>query len=597
MSRDNDPTTLGKLLGDALDARARGDVSAARSKSRTFLACLPADASGWRVLSYASLDLGSALALALQQRGVACVPDSPDAWTDIASLAQSAGRSRLMLRALRCAAALDPSGSTRWRNLGMTLNASALDGLPVLRRALCLSREDAVAHRVVAEAHFARGEDGPATSSALRALICHPSDAEALLVRGLVAQRRQDLPIARSTFGRAAAVVPTLAAAWHNLAVVASAEGDPISAARFSRRALVVEPAFVHALLHSGNRRIELADVAGAIRRFRRVLASTPGFPEAEANLGMVSLLDGDYVAGWRGFSARWRCTSHAGFVRTPGTRSWTGETDGSGRLLLRAEPEQALGDTLQFARFLPRAADRVGEVVVECAPTLHGLFGRMPGVSRVLATGADAGAVDWTCGLMDLGRIFAPTLESLAGSGAYLATDPAAVETWDRRLARIVRPRIGLCWRGNPRFRMDRLRSPGLSAMAPLVERARGHLVSLVLDRRSDEALPAHVADPMPSIVDMADTAALISALDLVITSDTAVAHLAGSLGRPAWILLHEPPDWRWLRNRTSSPWYPSVRLFRQPRPGDWPSAVAAVLEMLDATLPRLSPGPSAHR
>ncbi len=584
MSRDNDPTMFGALLAEAVDAHARGDVRATRSRSRALLVRLPADAAAWRVLSYACLD-DPRLALTILLRAVAAASDSPNTWTDIASLAQSGGAPSGAPRALKRAAALDPSGAARWRDLGMILNST--DGGPAyLRRSLSIARGDALTLRVEAETRFARGEDVAAAVSARQALLGLPADAGALLVNGLVAQRRQELSVARSAFGRVAAVAPMMAAAWHNLAVAASASGDMMTSDRAMRRALVADPAFSHALLLSGNRRIEVGDVDGAAHRFHRTRASAPGFPEVETNLGMISLLRGDYVAGWRGFSARWHCASHSRFKPTPGARKWNGQTDRKGRLLLRSEPEQALGDTLQFARFIGAAADRVGELIVECAATLHELIGRMPGVIRLVDVGADPGPADWSCGLMDLGQIFAPTLASLPHPSAYLVADPSGVSAWSAQIASILHPRIGLCWRGSSRFRMDRLRSPGLAAMTPLLRRASGHVLSLTFDRRPDEELPSDVADPMLLISDMADTAALISALDLVITSDTAVAHLAGALGRPTWVLLHDPPDWRWLRGRADSPWYSSVRLFRQSRPGDWSSAIGAVLEALDSRL-----------
>lgn len=581
MSRDNDPTMFGALLAEAVDAHARGDLRATRSRSRAFLVRFPADAAAWRVLSYSCLD-DPRLALTILLRAAAAVSDSPDIWTDLASLAQSGGAPSVAPRALRRAAALDPSGAARWRDLGMILHSTD-SGPAYLRRSLSIARGDALTLRIEAETRFARGEDVAAVVSARRALLGLPADSGALFVYGLVAQRRQELSAARSVFGRVAAVAPMMAAAWHNLAVVSS---DTKTSDRAMRRALVADPAFSHALLLSGNRRIEIGDVDGAAHRFLRTRASAPGLPEVETNLGMISLLRGDYVAGWRGFSARWHCASHSSFKPTPGARKWTGQTDRNGRLLLRSEPEQALGDTLQFARFTAAAAARVGELIVECAAPLHELIGRMPGISHLVEVGADPGPVDWSCGLMDLGPIFAPTLTSLPRPSAYLTVDPSGVSAWSTQIASIPSPRIGLCWRGNPRFRMDRLRSPGLATMTPLLRRASGHVLSLTLDRRPDEELPEDVADPMSLISDMADTAALISALDLVITSDTAVAHLSGALGRPTWVLLHDPPDWRWLRGRTDSPWYSSARLFRQSRPGDWPSVIAAVLGALNSRL-----------
>ena len=587
MSRDNDPATPGALLAEAVDAYARGDLRATRSKSRLILIELPAHADAWRLAAYAHLGEGPAVGLGMLERAAAARPDSPDTWNDIASVAQRIANPLAAVRALRRATALDPGASGRWRDLGVALSSLGGDGTGPLYRSLALADDDGSTLRALAEALLARDEIDAARRHACQALLLLPADAGSWLVLGLQAHRGQSSRDADRAFRRAGTIVPEMASAWHNLALVASAAGDFPGTDRGLRRALAAEPAFAHSLLLSGNRRIEVGDTSGASVRFRRVQAVARDFPEATLNLSMITLLDGDCAAGWRGFSARWRCASHRHFRPTPGARAWDGRVDRAARLVLRAEPEQALGDTIQFARFIPSAAERVSTVIVECAHTLHGLIGRMPGVSRVIDIGSDPGTVDLSCGLMELGAIFAPTLAALPFAASYLAPDPTAVAAWALQIDDLPQPRIGICWRGNPRFRMDRHRSPGYAAVSPLLRIAGPHLLSLVLDRREEEPLPDGMADPMPLVSDMFDTAALISTLDLVITSDTAIAHLSGALGRPTWVLLHEPPDWRWLRDRTDSPWYPSVRLFRQPSPGDWSAVIVKVIEMLDASFP----------
>lgn len=586
MSRDNDPATPGSLLAEAVGAYDRGDLRAARSKSKTILLDLPADAAAWRLAAYAHLGEDSAVALKMLERAAAVRPDSSDTWHDVASVAQRAGIHPVAVRALRRSTALDPGTAARWRDLGVALSALGADGTGPQRRSLTLAREDGPTLRALAEALLARDENDEACRHARKALLLLPADAGAWLVLGLQAHQVQRLLDAECAFRRAGAIVPLMGSAWHNLALTASGAGNAIGTDRSLRRALATEPAFVHSLLLSGNRRIEVGDTPGATLRFRRVQAVAPDFPEGEFNLSMIALLHGDWGVGWRGFSARWRCVSHRHFRPTPGVRPWDGRVERTARLVLRAEPEQALGDTIQFARFISAAAERVRTLVVECASTLHDLIGRIPGVSRVIDIGNDPGPAELACGLMDLGSIFAPNLATLPFSISYLAPDPTAAAAWASQIDDLPRPRIGVCWRGNPRFRMDRQRSPGHAAMTPLLQSAAPHLLSLVLDRRDEEALPDGMADPMPLVSDMSDTAALISTLDLVITSDTAIAHLSGALGRPTWVMLHEPPDWRWLRDRSDSPWYPSVRLFRQPMPGDWATVVANVISTLDATM-----------
>ncbi|MBI1778299.1 MAG: hypothetical protein HYR63_23420 [Proteobacteria bacterium] len=391
----------------------------------------------------------------------------------------------------------------------------------------------------------------------------------------------------KKTALRELALSPLAVTGWHNLALAEIAGERPVAGELALQRALTVRPNFSSALLSAGTFAIDAGELARARLCFERANATAPRFAEAGLNLGLLDLLDGRYSCGWRGFAQRWACRSHAGFRWRPDAPRWLGSTLPSARLVLRAEPEQALGDTIQFARFIPDAASRVGEIVLECESALHRLMSAVPGVSQIVPIGADCGPADLTCGLMDLGQIFAAELTGFTRTAPYLRADAAQVEHWRSLLTDLARPWIGVCWRGNRKFRLDHRRSPGLAAMQSIFQQAEGGFVSLVHERREDEHLPDGVADPMPLITDMADTAALVSALDLVITSDTAVAHLAGALGRPTWILLHEPADWRWFRGRADSPWYPSVRLFRQWRPGDWSQPTAAVIAAMAGFAP----------
>jgi hypothetical protein len=390
---------------------------------------------------------------------------------------------------------------------------------------------------------------------------------------------------------RALWVEPLSATGWHNLAASAFACSRPADGLRSLHRALAVLPDFAHALLLAGNYAVETGRLADARRRFRRAAAALAGYAEADLNLALIDLLEGDNLRGWQRFQQRWRCDNHRGFRWAEGARRWDGSAAPGKRLILRAEPQQALGDTIQFVRFIPEAAARVGAVVLECAPSLHRLLAPLPGLAGIVGLGAESEPADVTAGLMDLPALFAADPARWRSPRCYLRAEAAEVAAWRALLADLASPRIGVCWRGNPAFALDRLRSPGLEAFMPVIERARGHCVSLVYERAAGERLPDHVADPMALIGDMADTAALIAAIDLVITSDTAVAHLAGALGKLTWLLLHEPPDWRWLIGRSDSPWYPSIRLFRQQRPRDWTKPIDAVVEALAEPLAAVAP------
>jgi hypothetical protein len=257
--------------------------------------------------------------------------------------------------------------------------------------------------------------------------------------------------------------------------------------------------------------------------------------------------------------------------------------------LLLHAE--QGLGDTLQFCRYAPLAAARA-RVVLEVQAPLARLLSSLPGVSQVIARGEALPAFDAQAPLLSLPRAFGTTIETVPARVPYLAADPDQAAAWGRRLAALPGLKVGLCWAGEPRAgfpelaAIDARRSISLAALAPLAKVAGVSFVSL-----QKGAPAAQAADPPPpmalfdytaELADFADTAALVENLDLVISVDTSVAHLAGAMARPVWLLNRFDTCWRWLLDRQDSPWYPTLRLFRQTTPGDWTSVIADLRQAL---------------
>ena len=335
-----------------------------------------------------------------------------------------------------------------------------------------------------------------------------------------------------------------------------------------------------------GNRGIAYAVVGQpgeALKDFNKAIALRPGFAEAHYNRALHLLQRGDFARGWQEFGWRWRAPGVAprhGFTQP----RWKGE-DLRGRTLL-IHAEQGLGDTLQFIRFVPQVAARGGTVRVACPRELVPLLGPALAGIQVLDEGAALPPFDLQCPLMDLPGALRTTGETLPTATPYLFAQEDAVASWRARFAG-VGLKVGLVWRGGFRYALDAMRSLSLEALAPLAEVEGVRLVSL-----QKELLPAEAETPLlarsdaagPDLTDFAATAAAVAALDLVISVDTAVAHLAGALGRPTWLLLPHPSDWRWGLEASSTVWYPSLRLFRQDEPGDWAGVVHRVTRDLRA-------------
>jgi hypothetical protein len=275
-----------------------------------------------------------------------------------------------------------------------------------------------------------------------------------------------------------------------------------------------------------------------------------------------------------------------AGSQRTFKQAQWTGEPARGQTLLIYAE--QGFGDSLQFCRYATLAAKRGLRVILEVQAPLVRLLRTLPGVDQVMALGEPLPDFDVHCPMMSLPLAFATTVETIPGSAAYLRADPMQVAVWQTRLDGMPQrgPRIGLVWAGSAMLTADRRRSINPEKLAPLFRLSGFHFFSV---QKSGQAAPSDfpLTDYMDEMDDFADTAALIANLDLVISVDTAVAHLAAALGKPVWLLDRFDHDWRWLTGRRDSPWYPTLRLYRQPQRGDWDAVLAEVLHDLDA-LPR---------
>lgn len=303
------------------------------------------------------------------------------------------------------------------------------------------------------------------------------------------------------------------------------------------------------------------------VDEYEYALRQAPDFHDARFGLAQAQLTLGRFTEGWQDFAARPVRREMAGRATRP---FWDGQSAPDATLLI--QHEGGAGDTIQMCRFVRRAMRRVGRVFVRVPPSLFRLMADLQ--CDVVLDTVPAPRHDFVCAMMDLPGLFATDAETLPGPVPYLHAERP--EMFQARLAGMPRPWIGLCWAGAPSHHLDHERSISPSQLDNLLG-IRARFISLQIPPAT-EHLPLAVQDWTREIRDFADTANLVSALDLVITVDTAVAHLAGALGRPVWLLNRYDTDWRWLLDREDSPWYPTMRIFRQPARGDWESVLARV-------------------
>jgi hypothetical protein len=315
---------------------------------------------------------------------------------------------------------------------------------------------------------------------------------------------------------------------------------------------------------------------------FLRVVTLQPDHADAHYHSALAALSIGNFRDGWQQYEWRWRSFGAAA-RRTFAQPLWLGDTSLEGRTIL-LHAEQGMGDAIQFARYVPLVAQRARSVVLEVHRPLKSLLGRLEGAAAVFNLGDPLPSFDLQCPLLSLPLAFGTELGTIPGREPYLRSSDASRMIWSERLPQRQPLRVGLVWAGNPELKNDRNRSIPLERMAPLLAMPGVQFVSLQRDVRSGDAEVLMRSDQLTDISadlqDFDDTAAVVSLLDLVIAVDTAVAHLAGALGKPVWLLLPFGPDPRWMLDREDSPWYPTARLFRQPKRGDWDFVLARVCQ-----------------
>ncbi|HWK43785.1 MAG TPA: tetratricopeptide repeat-containing glycosyltransferase family protein [Stellaceae bacterium] len=475
------------------------------------------------------------------------------------------------------------------------------DALASYDRAIAIRPDyaEAWSNRGIALTELGRPLD--ALASCDRALAIRPDHADALSARGLALRDLARQPEALDSYDRALALRPDFADAQINKANVLRDIGRFEEAEAACRVAVTLRPDLPAAQHNLGNMLQDLGRVDEAEAYFREALRLNPNSAGTHSNLGMLLMLVGRLDEAWPEYEWRWRIdgmrgvTDRRDFVQP----QWTGEPLGDRVLLVHAE--QGFGDSLQFCRYVALLAASGARIVVEVPPALRRLVTSFAGLEHVVARGDPLPDFDLHCPMLSLPGAFRTTLATIPAAVPYLRADAGEAAVWRERLGALPGLRVGLVWAGNPRRQVaamevvDRRRSVTLDHLAPLADIAGVSFVSLQKGDGATQAArpPSSMAlhDWTGELGDFADTAALIEGLDLVISVDTAVLHLAGALGKPVWLLNRFDSCWRWLRDRDDSPWYPTLRQFRQPSPGDWDSVVAAVRAALERCVAEGSP------
>ena len=510
------------------------------------------------------------------------------ALTNLGAALDNEGRHEDALACYREAIAHDGTLAVTHYNMGNTLKNLGYAGQAqhAYEQALQLNPHLPEAHHNLAIIHQERGDMSTAHRHIQCALELRPEFPDALHTLGELLHAEERFDEAIEAFRSALKISPT-ARTWNSLGITYQSAERDYMAEECYRRALACDPDHLHALNNLGAVCLSLGRPEEGIGHLRKLIDQAPGYADGHWNLACCLLASGRYGEGWREYE--WRRLKNSPIEeRHRDLPPWDGTSLAGRSILLWCE--QGFGDTFQFIRYATLVAEQGGDVVVECqTPAIRPIIARVEGVGRVIVRGEPVPTVDCQASLLSLPFLLGTTMENIPSPVPYLTVPPEQQDRWATLIDTGEMLRVGLVWGGRQTLR-NRRRSCRLADFAPLAALAGITWYSLQVGEQAHEAAapPAgmHLRDLTPHIQDFADTAALINCLDMVITIDTSVAHLAGALGKPVRLLLPVAADWRWLTGRSDSPWYPTIRLLRQQHAGDWNEVIACLARELETML-----------
>jgi Tfp pilus assembly protein PilF len=578
--------TAEQVLDLARNRQNAGAVQAAESLYRQFLSSQPDNAQASEQLGLLLFETGRLTEATDFLRRAAELDQSNPAFRCNLGLALAQAR-RLEEAAANCrqALAIQPNLIEAHRILVNVLsqNHEPAQAAVVLRQALLLHPQNPELHNDLGIIFGQMGKLPDAIASYRQAIALKPDFAEALFNLGSALKELHRLDEAVAAFRTALHLKPDHADAHNNLGNVLRLQGKLDEALPEFEKAILQAPRSPHAHVNRSAVLYKMLCFDEAAASYRHAITLAPDFADAHFGLSLVLLHQGNFDEGWREYEwRRARPQWHGHRFPQP---QWTGSDLAAKHILLHAE--QGLGDTIQFVRYAPLVKQRGGHVTLLCPPQLKRLLERQCNIDSVISETDPLPPFDLHCPLMSLPHVFGTQLDSIPAPAPYLTADPDLAARWRHKLAhQAAQFKVGLVWGAPAQYTEGSERFMHVTDLRPLAAIPGVALFSLQTGHAATQLrtsqLDAAITDCMPDITDFADTAALIANLDLIISIDTAVAHLAAALAKPTWLPLPVASEWRWLTARNDSPWYPTMRLFRQEHPGKWESPIARMASEL---------------
>ncbi|HEY1785400.1 MAG TPA: tetratricopeptide repeat protein [Pirellulales bacterium] len=588
--KPGEPVDFGALFAEAHRQHSAGRLAEAAAVYRELLALRPDVAEVHNNLGAVLRNLGQAdEALAHCEQALALRPDYAEAHYNLGAVLRDRGKLDQAAARYQQALALRPDYADAHYNLGVTFaqQGKLEQAAARFEHAIALRPNHPDSYYNLGVVLRGQGKLQPAVACYEQALALKPNYAEAHNNLGTLIRDQGKLDQAAAHFEQAIALKPTFVQAYNNLGIVLREQGDLDQAAARYRQALALRPDFAEAHNNLGTTLWDLGALDEATASYQQALALKPDFAEAEFSLATCYLSQGDFQLGWPAYEARLR---FAGAAMPRDLPRWTDQPLPGRSLLLVAE--QGLGDTIQFMRYARVLKRRGARIVLAVQKALGRLLANHPDVDELfmLGSASEFPRCDFYLPLLSAPGALGTTAATIPSDVPYLAADPMLTDQWRAELAVTGGFNIGIAWQGSRDYPSDRWRSTALRNFAPLARLPGVRLISLQKGLGSEQA--ATIDFPLLDLSGrldgvagaFMDTAAVIRNLDLLVTPDTVIAHLAGALGAPVWVALPLAPDWRWPRAGDESPWYPTMRLFRQTTLAGWPEVISRIADAIQA-------------
>ena len=517
-------------------------------------------------------------------------PNNPDALHLLGLLAYQVGNNTVAIEYIEKAIGINPSVPDYYNNCGEAYRASANNELSIkcYKQALEINPDFAEAYNNMGNAFKDMGQNEEAIVYYQKALVIKPDFFQGHYNLGTALQIVGKLEEATNHYQNAISIKPDYAEAHNNLGVALHEIGQHEQAINHYQNAISIKPDYAEAHNNIGITLQEIGRHEEATTHYQEAISLNPDYAEAHFNLSCLYLLLGDFKNGWEEYEWRLKLKNNIEHTRSFAQPKWSGLPLNGKSILLHAE--QGLGDTIQFIRYVPLVAEAGGKVIVECDSKLSHLFSNYGDITRFVGRSDDLPEFDFHASLLSLPSIFKTTLDTIPSATNYIHINDDLVKSWGGKLSTLKNNKVGICWQGSVDNRKDQSRSIPLKCFSNLFDIPEISFISLQKGYGQEQIKEGEYTDTiadfsseMDTHEKFIDTSAIIESLNLVIGVDTATIHLAGAMGKPVWVLLPYSPDWRWMLNTKNTPWYPTMRLFRQQEPGNWETVIDEVRIELD--------------